>query len=238
MIYLRSEEIDKLASSVIRKYKEYVGTEWELFCVDPMKLAEMCGCEITFIDFGDDTDTLGFTAFNDMTVTVTDVNQADIDLELKEGSIVINEALKRGCVGRLNFTIAHEVAHHIINKMCGAEYSLKHRRLPHFEKAGNRFSVDYDEYMANQLAAAILMPNELVNLVFATVFGEDRINRIHSILDKSKFRKFCAIAALFGVSKGALAIRLQKKGLLGEYIFAGYESILDIYPSDEEQIAS
>lgn len=42
--------------------------------------------------------------------------------------------------------------------------------------------------------------------------------------------KFCAMAALFGVSKSALAIRLQKKGLLGEYIFAGYESLLDIFP--------
>jgi len=44
------------------------------------------------------------------------------------------------------------------------------------------------------------------------------------------FKKFCAMSALFGVSKSALAIRLQKKGLLGEYIFAGYESLLDIFP--------
>ena len=51
------------------------------------------------------------------------------------------------------------------------------------------------------------------------------------------FKKFCAMAALFGVSKSALAIRLQKKGMLGEYIFAGYESLLDIFPERDESVA-
>ena len=61
--------------------------------------------------------------------------------------------------------------------------------------------------------------------------------RIHSILDKIAFKKLCAMAALFGVSKSALAIRLQKKGMLGEYIFAGYENLLDIFPDTEESVA-
>ncbi|MEE0913165.1 MAG: leucine-rich repeat domain-containing protein [Ruminococcus sp.] len=65
----------------------------------------------------------------------------------------------------------------------------------------------------------------------------DRLERIHSILDKVNFQKFCAIAALFGVSKEALAIRLQKKGMLGNYIFAGYESLLDVFPTSEETAA-
>ena len=211
MIYLRSEEIDRLACSVIQRYKEYVGMEWELFSIDPMKLAEMCGCEITFVDFGDETDTLGFTAFNDMTITVVDVNQTEMSLDL--------------------------TAHHIINKVCGANYSFKYRQLPHFEKTNNRYSPDYDEYMANQLAAAILMPSGFVNTVFTKAFGTNRLERIHSILDKVNFQKFCAIAALFGVSKEALAIRLQKKGMLGNYIFAGYESLLDVFPTSEETAA-
>ena len=70
----------------------------------------------------------------------------------------------------------------------------------------------------------------LALLGLVSLFGVKRIDRIHSILDKMIFKKFCAMAALFGVSKSALAIRLQKKGLLGEYIFAGYESLLDIFP--------
>ena len=105
------------------------------------------------------------------------------------------------------------------------------------EKVNNRFSPDYDEYMANQLAAAILMPNEFLEKVFLNVFKTRRVERIHSLLDKIAFRKLCAIAALFGVSKEALAIRLQKKGMLGEYIFAGYESLLDVFPSSEETAA-
>ena len=56
-------------------------------------------------------------------------------------------------------------------------------------------------------------------------------------MDKIAFKKLCAMAALFGVSKSALAIRLQKKGMLGEYIFAGYENLLDIFPDTEESVA-
>ena len=81
------------------------------------------------------------------------------------------------------------------------------------------------------------MPDGFVDIVFNKLFEVDRIERIHSILDKFLFKKFCAMAALFGVSKPALAIRLQKKGLLGEYIFAGYESLLDVFPDEEESVA-
>ena len=228
MVYLTNDEINNMANKVIQRYRVYIGVEWELFKVEPIKLAEMLGLDVKFVDFGDDSGILGFTGFNEMCITLADANQSDITLELSNRTLVINEALKRGCEGRLNFTIAHEIAHHIIDIVCGANYSIKFRQLPHFEKPGNRFSLDYDEYMANQLAAALLMPDGFVDIVFYKLFEVDRIERIHSILDKILFKKFCAMAALFGVSKPALAIRLQKKGLLGEYIFAGYESLLDI----------
>lgn len=237
MVYLNKSEISDLAKKVIQKYKEYIGVEWELFKVEPIRLAEMLGLDVKFVDFGDDSEILGFTAFNDMSITLTDANQSDITLDLSNRTLVINEALKRGCEGRLNFTIAHEIAHHIIDVVCGANYSIKFRQLPHFERPGNRFSLDYDEYMANQLAAALLMPDVFVDTVFYKLFETERVKRIHSILDKVAFKKFCAMAALFGVSKSALAIRLQKKGMLGEYIFAGYENLLDIFPDTEESAA-
>ena len=237
MVYLTNDEINNMANKVIQRYRVYIGVEWELFKVEPIKLAEMLGLDVKFVDFGDDSGILGFTGFNEMCITLADANQSDITLELSNRTLVINEALKRGCEGRLNFTIAHEIAHHIIDIVCGANYSIKFRQLPHFEKPGNRFSLDYDEYMANQLAAALLMPDGFVDIVFYKLFEVDRIERIHSILDKFLFKKFCAMAALFGVSKPALAIRLQKKGLLGEYIFAGYESLLDVFPDEEESVA-
>lgn len=236
MVYLRSDEINKMAKEIIDKYKKYIGVDWELFKVEPLKLAEMLGCKVRFVDFGNESDILGFTAFNEISITISDVNLVELTLELNDKSVVINEALKRGCEGRLNFTIAHELAHHVINEVCDANYSVKFRQLPHFERTLNRYSLDYDEHLANQLAAALLMPEDFVNAVFAKLFDCERVERIHSILDKVKFSKFCAMAALFGVSKEALAIRLQKKGMLGEYRFAGFESILEIY-ADEKTVA-
>lgn len=237
MIYLRTEEINELATKLVHEYRQYIGADWGIFKVEPLKLAEMLGLEVKFVDLGYESKILGFTSFNDVTITFTDSNQSDIILELTGRTVVINEALKTGYEGRLNFTLAHEIAHHIIDVVCGANYSIKFRQLPHFERPGNRFSLDYDEYMANQLAAALLMPDVFVDTVFYKLFETERVKRIHSILDKIAFKKLCAMAALFGVSKSALAIRLQKKGMLGEYIFAGYENLLDIFPDTEESVA-
>lgn len=72
-----------------------------------------------------------------MTITVTYTNQSELCINLSGESIDINEVLKRGCLGRLSFTIAHEVVHHILNKICLVNYSLKDRYLPYFEKANN-----------------------------------------------------------------------------------------------------
>ena len=237
MLYLSSDAISNLAAQTIQKYKEYIDADWEIFKLDPITLAKMWELDVKFVDLGKESEILGFTAFNDMSIKLTDAYQSEIILELSGRTIVINEALKRGCEGRLNFTITHEIAHHIIDIVCGVNYSIKFRQLPHFEKPGIRYSMDYDEYIANQLAAALLMPDRFVDIVFNKLFQVDRIERIHSILDKISFKKFCAMAALFGVSKSALAIRLQKKGMLGEYIFAGYESLLDVYPDEEESVA-
>ena len=41
MVYLNNSEISDLAKKVIQKYREYIGVEWELFKVEPIKLAEM-----------------------------------------------------------------------------------------------------------------------------------------------------------------------------------------------------
>ena len=77
MLYLRSGEISSLAAQTIQKYKEYIGVDWELFKVNPITLAEMWGLDVKFVDLGEDSDIMGFTAFNDMDITLTDANQSD-----------------------------------------------------------------------------------------------------------------------------------------------------------------
>ena len=65
MVYLNNDEINDLANKVIQRYREYIGVEWNLFKVEPIKLAEMLDLDVRFIDFGDDSEILGFTVFNE-----------------------------------------------------------------------------------------------------------------------------------------------------------------------------
>ena len=89
MVYLSNDQINDLANKVIENYREYIGVEWELFKVEPIKLAEMLGLDVKFVDFGDSSEILGFTVFNEMSITLTDANQSDIVLYLSNRTLVI-----------------------------------------------------------------------------------------------------------------------------------------------------
>lgn len=233
MTNLTERDIHCMAEEIIKQYKSYMQIDWDICRVDPVKVAEMCGCKVMYVDFGEDSDILGFTSFNDMTINIVDVNQAELTIELTNKSIIINEALKRGCEGRLNFTIAHETAHHIINSVCGADYAVRYRMKPHCIR-NKPMAYDYDEYLANRLAAEILMPEQMLKTVFVKAFGCSRVERINSVLDRDLYKRFCAIAVLFGVSKTALAIRLHDLGMLVEFRQVSLESIISVFPSGTE----
>lgn len=52
MVYLRTEEINELATKLVHEYRQYIGADWGIFKVEPLKLAEMLGLEVKFVDLG------------------------------------------------------------------------------------------------------------------------------------------------------------------------------------------
>ena len=53
-----------------------------------------------------------------------------------------------------------------------------------------------------------------------------------AVKDDGKYNKFCKIAERFGVSREALAIRLQQIGMLGKYYNYQQQRTLDVFPND------
>ena len=231
MKQLTTYEIERIAADVFKNYKNQTQTEWDVIYVDPQELAEMLGFKLINIDFGEDSDILGFTSFNEFDTEVVDINGKNRLMHLTDKSIIINKSLQLSCLGRYNFTIMHEIAHHIINQVCSAGYHVKFRYQPHYEMKSEPFytTFDYDETLANELAAAILMPKDILTIVFQNVFGRAYVKRINSFLDRKEYRGFCAIAKLFGVSKEALSIRLRKLGMIGEYQYWTHNEMIDVY---------
>jgi Zn-dependent peptidase ImmA (M78 family) len=231
---LTSEKIECIAKELLDKYRRSLDIGWDIFSVSPVLVAKLLGLEIKYVDFGEESEVLGFTSFCPMELLLTDKNNNEVFVSLTGKTIIINEALKNGCKGRYHFTIMHEIAHHILNEIRPDYYSLKFRTKPQYIRNNAEYCVDEDESKANMLASAILMPKEFIETVFVKAFEKSYVKRIHSVLDRTEFLKFKAISDLFGVSKEALAIRLQKLGLLGEYRNVSVNSVLDIFPENNK----
>lgn len=82
--------------------------------------------------------------------------------------------------GRLNFTIIHEASHHILKLLYPSEYGITqkthyYRAAPHIRQTP---ITDWEEWQANTLAAAILLPPELVRAGMETVGLGERIRFI------------------------------------------------------------
>lgn len=230
MNYLRRQDIRSIADRVVEVYKERTHMTADIFTVNIEVLADLLGYEVIKIKLGEDSDVLGFTAFRYQRTTVIDDHGNETQLYLNKKTIVVNESLKVSCIGRYNFTIAHEIGHQLVNDAYGLNYQQKYRMAPHYYRK-RRCSNDYDadEVLANQLASFILLPSKPIRAAFRKAFGRNRIEVISPEMNREHYNRFASIAKLFGVSREALKIRLQQMGMLGEYREFQYESPLDIF---------
>lgn len=92
---------------------------------------------------------------------------------------------------------------------------------------------DWDEWQADNLASALLLPSEIVLGAlrkFNLEYGIDILNKIYR---PKEYRKFCKIAELLGVSKQAMAIRLKRLGLLRKGYLHNPYALADIEMEDD-----
>ncbi len=185
-----SEELEDLANRVYAAYEML--PEADGLRVDPELLAEkLLGLRVVYRRLSRDGSILGLTAPAPVAVPV--LEEGGRRWYALDGRTIL---LERGLLspwvspGRRNFTLMHEVGHRLLS---GA--------LP-----------PGDEKAANRLASALLMPQGLLrrNLTSCSLpFGPLPDRR----LDPAGWEAFCGLAETMGVSRQALAIRLEDLGL-------------------------
>lgn len=228
MEFISNEKVEEIAAELFKCYKEKLNANQDVLYIEPLVLAEMLGYEVILLEFGEDSDTLGLTVFRDMDVTLVDMYGKDHRLHLTNKSIVVNKSLRELCFGRYKFTIAHELAHHIIDESFNAGYAVKYRKLPLFVFDNPQMlPVDYDEVISNRLAAAILMPIDTLKNSFKNMFGEQHVESINGGLEREKYHILKTMSKFFGVSTEALIMRLKSTGLLGKYDYFTLDDLLE-----------
>ena len=179
------------------------------------------GLRVSFARLSPDGSICGVTAYADTEYKITELGITRT-LALKRNQVILDESfilsgnVQRLCAKR-RFTLAHECAHQILFQLeseevkasCEMRYSARTAYTPRELKTRE----DWNEWQANVLGAAILLPQKEVDLAMCQFAETPLINYEggYSYGDLLTLRLFCRS---FGVSKTTASIRLRQLGYI------------------------
>ena len=194
------------------------------------------GLRVSFARLSPDGSICGVTAYADTEYKITELGITRT-LALKRNQVILDESfIRSGNVQRLcakrRFTLAHECAHQILFQLeseevkasCEMRYSARTAYTPRELKTRE----DWNEWQANVLGAAILLPQKEVDLAMRRFAETPLINYEgrYSYGDHLTLRLFCR---LFGVSKTTASIRLRQLGYMVDRPFSEYVDPLEVW---------
>ena len=109
---------------------------------------------------------------------------------------------------------------------------VRRRQIYYCTTESRRSPDDWEEWRANALTSAILMPMDIV-LSNMALFGlGNRVKILNRVFEPEVYDGFCSMADYMGVSRRALSIRLKQLNLLDrDYLERPYD-LVDVYTDD------
>ncbi len=233
---LSYEQIENIATTVIQDYRTVTGIMIESTAIEQLA-TDYLGLTISFEDLSDDGSLCGLSAYSDTKLQLY-VKGVSRTIHLKKNQIVLDSSfIKPGQVrtlsGKRRFTLAHEVAHQILFALDSNDEDTKYTkpyatRLLHTARELNT-AQDWNEWQANVLGAALLMPKDSVSSFMSRIPRRTQLisyNGYFNCLDKQVIKHFCNN---FAVSRSAASIRLKHLGYLNEYPINIYSDLSEVH---------
>lgn len=155
--------------------------------------------------------------------------------------ILITSALRGGPEGRYRFTVAHEIGHWVLHRPLfladssqadlfgAAAESTELVSLNRSIFQGHLAAVPPEEWQANYFAAALLLNEDVLQRAFRDRFGENplvlrdakgarapSLRALSRMVASKEFNGGGSLCGLFGLSKEAMAIALERRGYVVE----------------------
>ena len=234
MVVLSKRDIEGLSRRILRQYLSLVDAP--LTAIDPRDFAEkICNLKFVFADLSQTGALLGITSFSDITVTVPVGKGMGREFHLCGNVAFIDRHLNQERNhGRLNFTMMHEAAHQVLGIVYPTHYNAATQPIICRYADIQRPIQNWGEWQTNVLASYLLLPRELVQKAMQQVDLGCKVKRLNKVFAPKDYDKFCQMAEILGVSKTALAIRMQDMGLIEQNDFADPYSLVRIYVEDHE----
>lgn len=187
-------------------------------------LAKWLGLKVCFAPLSSDGSICGLTAYADTSYTIK-IDDQSYSIRLDRNQIILDSRFlncgRHGALmGRRRFTLAHECAHQILFQLasdeeksgCENEYSARGNYLPHELKTCE----DWNEWQANVLGAAILLPQTEVDRAMYFLNDRKQFNGFADSLTTSDKRTLDLFCGIFGVSRQTAIRRLAGLGYINE----------------------
>ena len=230
MIAFSRTDMELLADSIITDYRGSVLTPFSPVDVDRLA-SEYLGLDVSYMDFPQDSEILGLTAYSQCCLHLKGQ-----DIPLNSNTVLLAKTLKPGergaNEGRRRFTLAHECAHQILYRY---ESAVAREEICRPYACRRAFSLrelktheDWNEWQADALGAALLMPEELVRRVVYLFTPDNKLTRYGDWFPPEEYRRLDNMSRFLGVSHSALLIRLKQLGLLEQKRSGDYRNPLDV----------
>ena len=214
MPYLSRKDIERIAAGIIRDYRKLPALQGkEPERISPQLLIRMLGLTVEYWQLSRDGSLLGVTSCR-KAITPVYINDELDFLPIDGKTLLIDSSLNTALanIGRRNFTLTHEACHQILFMLYPQEYQKSTKLF--FYSTTTRPSDSWEEWRANALTAAVLMPADIVRSNMRKYGLGEKLIRLNRWFASLEYEAFCKMADAMQVSKEALAIRLQQLGLL------------------------
>ena len=207
---LNRAQIDEIAMMVLAEYAPDAAHIPGVLSIEKLAQEDFC---LSIVDKYLRRDYLGLTAFDDLTVRCHSLDRQAEIIEISEGTVLLNATLlQEGQARRRRFTMAHELAHWILHRSFHSPDNQEYRfrqiacRAVEFSNFRPWSNYEWEEWQADNLAAALLMPAPAVHLVAD--------GGLVATYDSWYYNTISVMADHFCVSRRAMQLRLSQLGYI------------------------
>lgn len=241
---LSHKQIEEIAAAITKEFNEFffgIGFDKDKNFVQATPIdqfaTDFLGLSVSFARLSSDGSICGLTAYAD---TEYEIEEMGIKrtLPLKQNQVLLDESfIKPGQVkqlcGKRRFTLAHECAHQIlyqyesddVKAACRKKYAARSS----YSLRDLKTREDWNEWQANALGAAILMPQNEIDLAMWYFSGGKKLMNYEgrfAYRDRMTLNMLCQN---LGVSKSAAIIRLRHLGHLEDRPYLEYHDPLEVW---------
>ena len=235
---LSRNDIERIAERVYtayRKLPEIAGQN--ILCISPELMLKLVGLKIEHCRLSQSGNIAGVTCSSGQLVRIYDCEDEQVYFCLDGSTILVDKELHddESLKGRYNFTVMHELSHQVLNMLFPGEYEDVAYRVHHScQLEWKKPITDWSEWQANTLASALLMPRDLILQGMYYCGLDGRIEVLNRKYRTKEYACFSNLAHFLGVSKTALAIRMQYLGLIGENHLRCPDVLLEVVKGKED----